>query len=142
MRPVLSPRIIFLVAAIIFVSLMIWTRMHPQKPEDPVGDAMSQLSKGLGLDIAPVAGPNGGVPVTAVRAGSPADRLGFRAGDRILAIGDRSVWHALNIQEFLGQALTTGRAIPILVDSNGNYHAIIMGRQMSSPGGRPGGGRG
>lgn len=142
MRPVLSPRIILLVAAIIFVSLMIWTRMHPQKPEDPVGDAISQLSEGLGLDIEPVAGPKGGVTVTAVRPGSPAERLGFQAGDRILAIGDRSVWHALNVHESLGQGLSSGRAFPILVDSNGNYHAIIMGRQMSSPGGRPGGRRG
>src|SRR5574340_67212 len=142
MKPVLSPRIILLLAAIIFVSLMIWTRTHPQKPEDPVMDAINELSRGLGLVIEPVAGPKGGVTVTSVNAGSPAERLGFKAGDRILAIGDRSVWNALNVQEFLGQGLSSGAPFPILVDSKGNYHAIILGRQMRGQGGRAGRGRG
>jgi membrane-associated protease RseP (regulator of RpoE activity) len=134
MKPLLSTRIVLLVCAIIFVALMLWIRAHPEKPEDPVMDAISQLSEGLGLDIDPIAGAKGGIAVKAVRPGSPADRLGLRAGDRILAIGDRSVWHALNVQEFLNQGLTSGRPFPILVDSNGDYHAIIMGRQMRGPG--------
>ena len=134
MKPLLSPRVVLLVAAVVFVALMIWVRTHPEKQEDPTMEAVTQLSEKVGLTIQPVPGPSGGLPVTDVRPASAADRLGFRKGDRILAVGDRSVWHALMFSEQLSQSLSSGRPFPILVDSNGTYHAIIMGRAMRAAG--------
>jgi len=144
MKPLLSPRVVLLVAAIVFVGLMFWVRTHPEKPKDPVMDAVGQLKESLGLTVQPVPGPEGGLPVLDVKAGSPADRLGFRKGDRILAVGDRSVWHVLMFSEQLSQNLETGMPSPILVNSNGTYHSIVMGRHMrggAGRGGQPGAGQ-
>jgi len=143
MKPLLSPRVVLLVAAIVFVALMIWVRTHPEKPDDPVMESVEQLWDKLGLRIQPVpGGPGGGLPVNDVKAGSPADRVGFRKGDRILAVGDRSVWHSLMFSEQLNQNLSQGRPFSVLVDSNGSYHGIIMGRALRGGGGAGEGGRG
>jgi len=146
MKPLLSPRVVLLVAAIVFVGLMLWVRSHPEKPPDPVMDAVDEMSKSLGLTVLPIPGPEGGLPVLDVKSGLPADRLGFRKGDRILAVGDRSVWHALMLSEQLNQNLQLGMPFPILVNSSGTFHSIILGRNMrggSGRGGQPGGaGRG
>jgi len=138
MKPVLSPRVILLVAAIVFVALMLWVRTHPEKPVDPIMDALDELKKGMGLTVQPLPGPNGGLPVLEVEPGSPADRLGFRKGDRILTVGDRSIWHVLMLTEQLSQNLEQGRPFPVLVDSKGTYHAIVVGRGMQGSAGPAG----
>ncbi|MGD0111125.1 MAG: PDZ domain-containing protein [Armatimonadota bacterium] len=138
MKPLLSPRVVLLVAAIVFVALMLWVRTHPEKPPDPVMDAVDEMAQGIGFTVQPVPGPEGGLPVLAVKAGSPADHLGFRKGDRILAVGDRSIWHAQMLSEQLSQNLQSGMPFPVLVNSSGTFHSIILGRSMRGPAGRGG----
>ena len=118
---------LLLVAAIIFVTLMIWTRAHPQRPDDPVAAAMQDLSDKLGLEVSPPTG-GGGVKVTAVRPDSPGARLGFRAGDRIVAVGDRSIWHPPGLVDAIAKVLSSGYPVSVMVDTNGDYHSIIIGR--------------
>jgi membrane-associated protease RseP (regulator of RpoE activity) len=138
MKPLLSARVLLLAGAIAFVVLLFWVRTHPQKPEDPLADAVDSLSKGLGLEVESSPLPNGGVLVKGVRPESPAQRLGLRAGDRIVAVGDRSVWHAINLAEFISQALSQGYPVPVLVETKGNYHPIIMGRGLHAGPGQSG----
>lgn len=131
---------VLLGAAVLFVGAMIWIRAHPPEPDDPLGAAREAVLEKLGLDLEPMAGPGGGLLVKAVVAGSASDQLGFRAGDRILAVGDRSVWHVVSFTEKLDAYLSRRLPVPVLVNSDGNYHSIVIGRRMA--GADPGRGSG
>ena len=137
MTRLLPPWALLLVAAILFVAGMIWIRASTpdtSKPEDPVGDAVVQVQKILGMKVARQAGPDGGLAVEEVAAGSPAQRQGIQAGDRVMAVGDRSVWHAGQLADALVNAIEQRAPFSLLVARGEDYRAVVFGM-------RPGGGQ-
>jgi S1-C subfamily serine protease len=142
MKPLLPPRILLLLIAIAVVGVMIYVQRHPPSEEDPLAEATKELARGVGLEVKPrPEGAQGGLLVTGVRPGTAAERLGFRAGDRVVAVGDRSVWHAIGLANGIGEALSRGMPISVLVNSDGHYHSIVMGRGLLGSRGGPARGR-
>ena len=89
-------------------------------PEGFVEQLASELT-GLDLELR----PGGGCTVTAVRAGSGADQIGLRPGDRLLAIGGRN----LEDEEALRRAVLAlrgqPRALVVVARGNGRYHVAL-----------------
>lgn len=143
MKRLLPGWAVLLGAAILFVAAMIWVRAHPQEPEDPLERARMMVYEKLGMDLAVVATTGSGLEVKAVDAGSSAEALGFQVGDRIVAVGDRSVWHVVSFTEQLDQYFSQRLPVPVLVNRSGVYHSILMGRRLAGdePGRGGGGGR-
>ncbi|QDV32093.1 Putative zinc metalloprotease [Planctopirus ephydatiae] len=78
-------------------------------------------------------------PVTAVRLGSPAQKAGFLAKDKIVKVGDRAIGTALNplrLPDELSQM--AGKEIEITVarqkDGGGNQEVVLKVTPESSPG--------
>ncbi len=72
-------------------------------------------------------GGAGGVRVEGVRAGGPAQRGGIKAGDRIVACGDQSVWHAQQLWELISGLGTQRMPVALLVEREGTYHGVMLG---------------
>ena len=141
MRRLLPPWALLLLAAILVVGAMVWLRVQPPESsgeEDPLADAAEQLAKGLGLEVDPAGEQGGGVRVTGVRAGSPAEQMEMQAGDRIVACGMQSVWHAYQLADLMSQSLGRGRPAMLLVEREGEYRQVMFGRPGPMAGGGPG----
>lgn len=141
MRRVLPPWALLLLAAIFVMGGMLWLRLQPPESEvedDPLADAAEQLVKGLGLEVDPAGAQGGGVRVTGVRAGSPAEQMEIQAGDRIVACGMRSVWHAYQLADLISQSLSHGLPAVLLVEREGDYRQVMFGKPGTAPGATPG----
>lgn len=142
MRRLLPPWALVLIGAIVVVGFAIKMRANPpvpDEPDDPLVTAAEQLEAGVGLVVEVAPDPNGGVRVTEVKPGSPALQLGIQAGDRIVACGARSVWHTYDLAEQMSQALSYGAPVPLLVEREGDYWQVVLGRPTAGFG-PPGGG--
>jgi len=142
MRPLLSARVVLLVVGIALVAVMFWARANPPGQDDPLKQAVRGISRALGLEVDPLpsAGPVGGLTVRSVRRGGPGERLGLAVGDRIVALGDRSVWHAITLAEGIDEVASRGLPVPIMVASGNKYRSVIIGqgygRSRRAPAGR------
>jgi S1-C subfamily serine protease len=138
MRPVVRSWMLLLIGGILFAAGMFWVRarQHSGGPEDLLLEAQGSLARSFGMEVATEAIPEGGVRVEEVRPGSPAERAGIKAGDRIVACGDRSVWHAYQLAQYIGEELAFGPAVTLLVESGGDYRPAMFGMQPRAPGGR------
>jgi S1-C subfamily serine protease len=138
MRPVVRSWMLVLIGGILFAAGMFWVRAreHTGGLDDPLLQARDSLARSFGMEVATEAGPEGGVLVAEVRPGSPAERAGIKAGDRIVACGDRSVWHAYQLAQYIGEELAFGPAVTLLVESGGDYRPTTFGMQPRAPGGR------
>ena len=136
MRPVVRSWMLLLIGGILFAAGMFWVRarQHTGGSDDPLLQARDSLARSFGIEVATEALPEGGVRVEEVRPGSPAERAGINPGDRIVACGDRSVWHAYQLAQYIGEALAFGPAVTLLVESSGNYRPATFGMQPSAPG--------
>ena len=124
---------------------LFWLRANPSEPsepDDPLQAACEMLERTLGIEVAGIGGPQGGVPVKAVRAGSAADQVGIRAGDRIVACEYRSVWHAHQLVELISQIPRQAPFVTLLVESEGVYYPARFGPGMQPISGRPTGASG
>jgi len=140
MRPVLRSWIVLFVAAIMFVGGMFWLRSRPQEPEveDPLAEARESLDRGFGLELTSEVAAGGGVRVEGVKPGSPAERAGIEGGDRIVACGDYSVWHAYQLRELVVERLGQGLAVVVLVERAGDYRPAVLAMPRMQPSGRSG----
>jgi membrane-associated protease RseP (regulator of RpoE activity) len=147
MRPILRPWILLLAAAIFLVGGLFWARSQTgdKAPTDPLLEAQQQMEGALGAKLATIAGPEGGLKVEAVRKGSPADQTGMKVGDRLLSVGDRSVWHVQQLSEFVSEQLESAPALAFLMARDDEYFQIIFrrpGAHTGAPGQMPPGAAG
>jgi predicted metalloprotease with PDZ domain len=133
MRPAFPPWALLLIAAILFVGGLMWVRAHPpeHKLHDPLLEAQQTLAQGPGLEVAVEPLREGGVRVNSVRADSPAQRVGIKAGDRIIACGDQSVWHAHQLWEMMSDQASKGLPVVLMVETKGRYWSVVFGRPRS-----------
>jgi membrane-associated protease RseP (regulator of RpoE activity) len=128
---------VLLVLAVVIVAGTIYVRLRPAKEDDPVADAVAQMDKAFGFEVsgAPV-DAKGGLVVQRVRPGSAAEQLGIHVGDRFVAVGDRSIWHAQNMLSEISEAIEGG-PVPLLVEKDGAYRQVVIGGR-GGPGGAGG----
>ena len=77
----------------------------------------------LGLSLGKI--KDGGATVTAVRRGSAAERVGFRGGDRILAINGRSLRNDEALWRAVGELRWHRRAQLAVERDGGRYHVTV-----------------
>jgi len=127
MKPGIRSWTMLLVAGILFVSGLFWVRANPPADKDPLMEARDGLAKAFGLEVALKAGREGGLLVEGVRPGSPAERAGIQVGDRVVACGDRSVWHVYQLAEFISEDVRAGPAVSLLVQRDDKYWPAVFG---------------
>jgi S1-C subfamily serine protease len=133
-RPVLPGWALAAIVLILFGGGMYWVQANPPKPKlHPLEEAAESLSHGLGLQVESEPDDRGGVQVTGVVSGSPAEATGLRAGDRIVACGDQSVWHTVQLIEVISGPLSSGSPCALLVENDGSYRGVTLGPPGSAP---------
>ena len=117
MRPILPLWAALLLAAILFMAGLFWVRAHPGHQHNPLEEAVESLSRALGMEVetVPTRGGPGGLLVTEVLPGSPAERAGVQVGERVVAVGDRSVWHAIQLQELISADMMRRRSCTLML---------------------------
>ncbi len=133
----LSGRVVLLVLAILFVVALLKTKKQEPPMGDPVGDARTNLQQLYGLAVDRQATPPAGLLVTGLTPQGFAQRLGLKVGDRVLAVNEQSVWHAKQLDDYLGSSL--GRApVRLMVLSGTQHHVLVIGGGGGRrPAGRP-----
>ncbi len=140
MKRLLPPWALLLLAAIFVMGVMLWLRVHPlepEKPEDPLAVAAERLAERPGLEVDAGGEEGGGVRVTGVRPGGRAEQMGFQAGDRIVACGAQSVWHAYQLLDLMTQAAARGQPPVLLVEREGEYWQAVFGAAGPGPSAGP-----
>jgi hypothetical protein len=138
MKPLFRSWILLLVGAICVVGAMTWMRLNPAEPDDPLLQARRSIAEGFGMDLAIQSDGSGGLRVEAVTPGRPAEQVGIEVGDRIVACGDRSVWHVHQMAQFVNDQLVLSGTVTLLVEREGRYWAVVFGRQGAVPRGAHG----
>jgi len=133
MRSLSGWTVLLLLAVLFVVGLLVARRQQPAI-DDPVGDAVKQISEAVGMDVDPNAMGGEGVAVLAVRPGSPAERVGLRKGDLIRAAGDRTVWHAKSLYDRMAEGMQRG-GLSLLVEHGGVFRQVIFGGAARGAGG-------
>jgi S1-C subfamily serine protease len=135
MKPILRWWTLLLVAAILFVGGMIWVRLQPPAADrnNPLLQARESIAERFGMEVATAAGPEGGLLVEAVTPGEPAERVGIQVGDRIVACGDRSVWHVHQMVEVIDEQVSRGGVVAMLIERDGAYRLQTFGHRRHAP---------
>ena len=84
------------------------------------------IEQAFGMKLALESGPQGGLPVEAVEAGGPAANVGVEVGDRIVAVGDESVWHVYQLIEIINRWVSASPGLPLLVEREGEYRVLVF----------------
>jgi hypothetical protein len=129
MRPILPPWALFLFAAILFMGGLFWVRAHPGEKHNPLEESVEELSHYLGMEVEAVparAGP-GGLLVKAIRPDSMAERIGVKVGERVAAVGDRSVWHAVQLQQLISDEMSRRGSCTLMLAKDQVYRCVTLG---------------
>jgi len=133
MKPVLRGWIVLLFGGILFVAGLFWVRGIEPPERDPSVLAQRAIENAFGMYIAIQPARGGGVSVGSVEPGSKAEEAGIQAGDRIAAVGDRSVWHVLQLAEFMNQHISIAGATAVLVDRDDEWSIAVLPSQELLP---------
>lgn len=128
----LSGWTVLLFLVIVFLVALLWVRGKPPEIEDPLGDAQAEIQQNFGLLVETEPGPTGGLTVKGVTPGSPAAQLGLQAGDRVLAVNERSVWHAVQLRDLIAEKLQRGPTA-LLVEREGVFRQVVLGVHAAAP---------
>jgi len=114
------------VAAIIIVAGLFWAREQAREAKkDPLTKAQEWVHKSFGMQLEQQTSSGSGLKVEAVASASSAAEAGVKAGDRIVAVGDRSVWHIYQLIELISR-LAGGPMLPMLVATGEDYHLVRL----------------
>jgi len=126
MRPRLRTWTLLLIAAIVFVGLLFWARANPYEEKAPVVEAQETIQRAFGMKLATETKSGDGLSVEEVDPKGPAANVGIEAGDRIVAVGDESVWHTYQFIEAANKRLSAAPMLALLVERKGEYRVIIF----------------
>jgi len=126
MRPRIRTWTLLLIAAIGFVAALFWVRANPSQEKDPLTEAQETIDHAFGMTLAQACGPEGGLPVEAVEPNGPAAGAGIEVGDRVVTIGDESVWHTYQFIEALNRRASSSTALALLVEREGDYRVVVF----------------
>jgi S1-C subfamily serine protease len=132
MKPVLRTWVVLLLGAIVFVAGLFWVRANfaELQKKDPLTEAQESIEDTFGMTLAKEPGPGGGgLPVEAVDPEGVAARAGFDVGDRVMAVGDRSVWHIYQFAELVDASISVAPVLPLLVERDGEYRQVLIGHR-------------
>jgi S1-C subfamily serine protease len=122
---------LLLTVAILLVAAMFWMRANPTGPPNPLQEAADGLYQQFGFEVALTPGEEGGLAVKAIRPESPASQLGIQVGERIVAVGDRSVWHAIQLQQLIDKTAERGGPFSLMLAKDGVYRTVYVGMQQA-----------
>lgn len=115
---------LLLVAAIIVVAGLFWARAEVREAKkDPLTKAQEWVQKSFGMTVERQTSTGSGLKVQAVLPGGAAAEAGIKQGDRIVAVGDRSVWHVYQLVELIA-ARKGAPMMPVLVATGDDYHLV------------------
>ena len=126
MRPRIRTWALLLLAAIIFMSALFWMRANPVEKKNPLAEAQDTIAHAFGMTLAEACGPEGGLPVEAVEPDGPAASVDIQIGDRVVAVGDESVWHTYQFIEAMNKLATSSPVVPLLLEREGAYRSIMF----------------
>ena len=126
MRPRIRTWTLLLVAVIGFVAVLFWTRSNPAQEKDPLTEAQETIADVFGMTLAQVSGPEGGLPVEAIEPNGPAAGAGIEVGDRVVTVGDESVWHVYQFIEALNKQASSSASLPLLLEREGDYRIVVF----------------
>jgi S1-C subfamily serine protease len=126
MRPMLRSWILLPVAAIILVVGMFWARSQAvEAKKDPLTKVQDWVEKSFGMRVEKQTTGGDGLKVESVLPKGAAAEGGIKTGDRIVTVGDRSVWHVYQLAEVISQRLR-GPVLPVLVATGDDYHLVRL----------------
>jgi membrane-associated protease RseP (regulator of RpoE activity) len=131
MKLLFRPWIILLILIIVIVAGVL-LRGQPEAKKSAVVMAQETIAKIIGMKLETASSTGTGLKVEEVKSDSPAAELGIKVGDRIVAVGDRSVWHTEQFTQFANEFSQAGRPIPMLVESKGDYRLVVFGRPQGA----------
>jgi len=126
MRPRIRTWVVLLVAAIGFMAALFWMRANPTQKKDPLTESQETVEHVFGMTIARESGPSGGLAVEVVERNGPAAAVGMEVGDRVMAVGDESVWHPYQFIEAVNRLASSSTALPLLVEREGAYRVVVF----------------
>jgi S1-C subfamily serine protease len=129
MKPFLRTWVVLLLGAILFVVGLFWVRANyaELQKKDPLTESQDRIEDTFGMRVAKESGSAGGLLVEVVDPESVAGRAGIQAGDRIVALGDRSLWHVYQFAELINSAAEVAPVLALLVARDGEYRSVLIG---------------
>ena len=126
MRPRIRTWTLLILAAIGFMAALFWVRANPSQEKDPLTEAQETIDHAFGMTLAQACGAEDGLPVEALEPNGPAAGAGIEVGDRVVAIGDESVWHAYQFIEALNKRAPSSPVLPLLLEREGDYRVVVF----------------
>ncbi len=126
MRRILPPWLLLLLGAILFTAGMFWVRAHPSEKRTPLDEAVDEVFQYVGMKVEPAPGEQSGLLVKEVKPGSPAARAGIKVGERVVAVGDQSVWHAVQLQDLMSSAMHRQGGCLLMLAKDDHYRSVPL----------------
>ncbi len=126
MRPLFRAWMLLPIIAILFIAGLFWARQQAaQGKKDPLTQAQDWVRDSFGMTVEKATTEGDGLKVEVVSSGGAAAAVGIKAGDRIIAVGERSVWHVYQLTTLIAKWMN-GPVAPVLVASGKGDHQVLL----------------